>query len=70
MAGLGWTVARCQGHRRESIKKAFETPHRGPLVIIADTVKGKGVSFMENSALWHGRSPTPEELKLALEELE
>ncbi len=67
---FGWTVARCQGHRLESIKKAFETPHPGPLVIIADTVKGKGVSFMENSALWHGRSPTPEELKLALEELE
>jgi transketolase len=40
-----------------------------PTVIIADTVKGKGVSFMEDVAGWHGRAPTREELDKALKEL-
>ena len=44
--------------------------HRGrPLVLLADTLKGKGVSFMENVAGWHGKSPTYEELTKALNEL-
>jgi transketolase len=40
-----------------------------PTVIVAHTVKGKGVSFMENRAEWHGQSPTLEEAELALQEL-
>ncbi len=40
-----------------------------PLAVIAATVKGKGVSFMENQAGWHGKAPKPEELQQALAEL-
>ena len=40
-----------------------------PTVIIAKTIKGKGVSFMENVADWHGKAPKEEEYKLAMEEL-
>ncbi len=42
---------------------------RGPQVVIAHTVKGKGVSFMENTAAWHGKAPTADEAKRALEEI-
>jgi len=41
----------------------------GPWMLIANTVKGKGVSFMEGKAAWHGKAPTPEEAKRALEEI-
>ncbi|MBQ1407787.1 MAG: transketolase, partial [Eubacterium sp.] len=40
-----------------------------PTVVVAKTVKGKGVSFMENNAGWHGKAPTEEEAKQAVEEL-
>jgi len=40
-----------------------------PVVVIAETVKGKGVSFMENDYSWHSRVPTPDELRAALDEL-
>ena len=45
-------------------------PPRRPNVIIANTVKGKGVSFMEDTHAWHGKAPTKEELERALAELE
>ncbi len=67
---FGWTVAGCDGHNDRSINEAFRTSHDGPLVIIAETVKGKGISFMENSAIWHGRAPNAEELKRAYGELQ
>ncbi|PIE51473.1 transketolase [Candidatus Fermentibacteria bacterium] len=66
---FGWTVALCDGHSIESVEKAFDIDHAGPLAVIAHTVKGKGVSFMENRALWHGRAPDSDELQKALEEL-
>lgn len=66
---FGWTVAECDGHSLEDIGRAMATEHPGPLVVIARTVKGRGVSFMEDSAVWHGRAPSEEELKAALEEL-
>ena len=43
---------------------------RKPFAIIAKTTKGKGVSFMENQAQWHGKAPNDEEFKLAMKELE
>ena len=43
---------------------------RAPTVIIANTIKGKGVSFMENNILWHDRTPQGEEYEAALKELE
>ncbi len=66
---FGWTVTECDGHDFEDLHSALKTEHPGPLVVIAHTVKGKGVSFMENSALWHGSAPSDEELERALGEL-
>lgn len=54
---------------RAAFRKARETKGR-PTVIIAHTVKGKGVSFMENQASWHGSAPNDEQYKTAMEELE
>ena len=70
--GFGWDVRRIDGHNMQQVVKALEAArdHQGkPLVLLADTVKGKGVSFMENVAGWHGKTPNAEELKKGLEEL-
>jgi len=70
---FGWDVRRIDGHNMPQVVEALESAqaHRGkPLVLLADTVKGKGVSFMENIAGWHGKTPNSEELKKGLEELE
>ncbi len=67
-----WNVVECDGHDMAQILEAFEkaASFKGkPTAILAHTVKGKGVSFMENIAGWHGRSPTLDELKKALPEL-
>jgi transketolase len=68
----GWKVIEIDGHKmreiNEALKKAEEIKGK-PSMIIAHTTKGKGISFMENTAKWHGGSPTEEELKRALEEL-
>lgn len=68
-----WNVLRIDGHDMDQIVKALETARKTkgmPTMVIADTIKGKGVSFMENINKWHGSSPSSEELKKALEELE
>ncbi|MFA6214523.1 MAG: transketolase [Candidatus Micrarchaeia archaeon] len=69
---FGWHAIVVDGHSVEALSAAFEeaaaTKGR-PTVIIAKTVKGKGVSFMENQAGWHGRAPNKEELGKALAEL-
>ena len=54
------------GHNCEQILKALNSKSSRPLVIIANTVKGKGVSFMENSVLWHYKSLDSEDYKRAL----
>ena len=54
---------------RAAFKEARETKGQ-PTAIIAKTVKGKGVSFMENQAGWHGKAPNDEEYKIAMEDLE
>ncbi|PIN82920.1 transketolase, partial [Candidatus Micrarchaeota archaeon CG11_big_fil_rev_8_21_14_0_20_47_5] len=69
---FGWHVISCDGHSVEELLKAFEEAGKvkgKPTVIIAKTTKGKGVSFMENQAGWHGRAPNREELEKALGEL-
>jgi transketolase len=66
---FGWSVLRVDGHDMGRVVDALERAKRaadGPTVVLADTVKGKGVSFMENSAGWHGRSPTYEEMQRGL----
>ncbi|BCJ95990.1 transketolase [Anaerocolumna cellulosilytica] len=72
-ASFGWYVIHAEGNSIKSLDEAFikakET--RGmPTVIIADTTKGYGVSFMENKAGWHHKVPTEQELRAGLEELE
>jgi transketolase len=69
---FGWHVTEIDGHNMQQILKAFEkaAQHKGqPTLILANTTKGKGVSFMENVAGWHGRAPKPDELVAALKEL-
>ncbi len=69
---FGWHVIEIDGHDYDQIGKAFEeakTVKGQPTLIFAHTIKGKGVSFMENQASWHGSAPNEEQLKLALEEL-
>lgn len=67
-----WTVINVQdGNNHEQLKEAFKEDFNGkPRVIIANTVKGKGVSFMENKLLWHYRDPQGEDYINALKELE
>ncbi|HKS75882.1 MAG TPA: transketolase, partial [Terriglobales bacterium] len=69
---FGWHVVRIDGHNMQQIVGALESARctdGKPTVILAETVKGKGVSFMENVAGWHGKSPTAEELTKGLKEL-
>lgn len=69
-SAFNWTVAQCDGHDHASIREALSMGHQGrPKVVIAHTTKGKGVSFMENSVLWHYRSPQGQEFVDALKEL-
>ncbi|MCR4997169.1 MAG: transketolase [Butyrivibrio sp.] len=66
-------VINIDGHNFDEIKAAFEEAKKTkgmPTAIIAHTVKGKGVSFMENQAGWHGKAPNDDEFKQAMEELE
>lgn len=69
---FNWNVLEINGHNFEEIFKAFEDVKKvigKPSVIIAKTVPGKGVSFMENNYLWHGKAPNKEEAERAIEEL-
>jgi transketolase len=71
-AAFGWEVLHVDGHDMKQLVEAFEKARAvvgKPVVILADTVKGKGVSFMENVAGWHGKTPNREELDAALKEL-
>jgi transketolase len=72
-SSFGWEVMEADGHDIPTLVAAFEKARsiKGkPAVIIAHTVKGKGVSFMENNADFHGKAPNADELKIALKELE
>lgn len=70
--GFGFNVIECDGHDYEELDKAFrnaEETKGKPTVIIAKTVKGKGVSFMENQAGWHGQAPNKEQSEQAIMEI-
>jgi transketolase len=70
---FGWRVIEVDGHSIPQLLQALDQAKlvkRQPTVIIAHTVKGKGVSFMENNNDFHGKAPNAEEVKLALKELE
>lgn len=69
---FGWEVIEIDGHDMQQILEAFDKAKNvkgKPTVIIANTVKGKGVDFMENVAGWHGKSPNYEEMMKGLEQL-
>lgn len=70
---FGWNVSVIDGHDFEEIKSALENATNTigkPTAIIANTIKGKSVSFMENNAGWHGSAPSKEQRDLAIAELE
>ncbi len=70
---FGWNVTTCDGHDFDSIHAAFEkTKEKNgkPWVVIQKSIKGKGVSFMEDKAAWHGSAPNDEQFKEAIAELD
>lgn len=69
---FGWNVISIDGHNFEEILNAIEEAKNTkgkPTMIVANTIKGKGVSFMENAAGWHGTAPNAEQREKALKEL-
>lgn len=71
-AAFGWHVIEVDGHDIVALQAAFaeaEATKGKPSILIAHTVKGKGVSFMENNPKYHGVAPTKEEVELALKEI-
>lgn len=69
---FGWHVIKMDAHDFEDMEKAFneaETISGQPVVIIQNSIKGKGVSFMENEADWHGKAPNTEQYEIAMAEL-
>ena len=66
---VGWDVTELDGHNIEKLTNAMMRKKNKPHLILADTVKGKGVSFMENQPKWHANWPSPEYEKQAIEEL-
>ncbi|MFH1641235.1 MAG: transketolase [Candidatus Omnitrophota bacterium] len=70
---FGWHAIEINGHDMKEILSAYQEAERikgKPTIIIAHTIKGKGVSFMENVVDFHGRAPTKEEAEIAFKELE
>lgn len=71
-ASFGFETLTIDGHNLKDILEAFQIARRTkekPTAIIAKTIKGKGVSFMENQAEWHGKAPNEEQYKQAIAEL-
>ena len=69
---FNWATLEIDGHNMAEVLDALDRAHEitdMPTVIIAHTIKGKGVSFMEGQSGWHGRVPNDDELKQAMEEL-
>lgn len=70
---FGWNVKEVDGHNHKQLEDALlntENPNKKPTVIIANTIKGKGISFMENNIVWHYRPPQGEDYEKAVKELE
>ena len=68
---FGWTGVRADGHDHDRLRDAFAVAAASerPTCIVADTIKGRGISFMENAVLWHYRTPAGAELAAAMREL-
>ena len=68
-AAFGWQVQNVPGHDYSQLTKALSSQSK-PLCIIADTTKGKGVDFMENTVLWHYKSPSTDDVSAAFAQLD
>ena len=66
---FGWDVLECDGHSLEQLKKIMKEERKRPTVIIANTIKGKGVSFMENDNQWHHHTLDEKQMKDAIDEV-
>ncbi len=69
---FGWNVIEIDGNNLTEVINAYnqaKSVKGRPTVVVAHTIKGKGVSFMENKADFHGTAPTPAEVEIALKEL-
>ncbi len=66
---FGWNTKTINGNNISQIRTALKTKSKKPLMIIANTIPGKGVSFMENKWKWHGKAPNIKEAEIAIEEL-
>ena len=72
LRAFNWDVQQIDGHDLDAIEKALTAAHNGggkPQAIIAKTIKGKGVSFMENNIAWHGNAPKKEDADKAVKEI-
>lgn len=69
-SAFGWNAIEVNGHNVDELERELKRPSDKPKAIIAHTVKGKGVSFMENKLEWHYKSPNKDEYLLARSELE
>jgi transketolase len=68
---FGWSTEEVDGHDHDALSRAFAEPPSGrPRAIIARTVKGQGVTFMQDDLVWHYRSPSDEQLAAALAEVD
>ena len=68
-AAFGWDAVVVDGHDHQALREALVAPHVKPRAVIAETTKGKGVSFMENLAVWHHKVPSDEQVAAALVEV-
>jgi transketolase len=69
LIAFGWSVLEVDGHNHDELFSAIDSDTKKPKVIIANTIKGKGVSFMENEVAWHYRTPSGELLDQAMKDL-
>jgi transketolase len=72
MRAFGWEFIEVDGHSHIELGKSFQEAAKSkkPTMILANTVKGKGVTFMEDNPIWHHTRPSEKQLKDALEQLE
>ena len=66
---FGWYVENINGHNHKTLLRVLKKKNKKPTVIIANTIKGKGISFMEDDNNWHYRIPTLKEMEIAKKEL-
>jgi len=69
LEAFNWDVIDIDGHNYDEIEKVLKQSCHKPKAIIAHTIKGKGVSYMENEFVWHYKSPNNEQLEQAIKEL-